>query len=1271
MIFTSSSKHIEELSSDELVALMGRLLRVECRQFNIPLSSIYISDQKYVNDGGEDARVQWISDNKVTNYFKSDFCVFQAKAKKRLWDSDVKKEVLRVENKIKIVNKALDEVLKSNGDYIFFCSKSLVGQDIIARKKAICQAIREVGREPDEGKIHIYDANMISGWVNQYPSVAVWLASIAFDHPLQGFQTHGTWAQKFSESTWVDFREGRFSIKNNQPRNSEDEIDRLRNFDEIYSLVIEHLWYGVKKAIRIVGPSGFGKSRLAFELFNLSKQADSLTDPTSVIFADYSIAREDVLRLALEIAESSIHTTLVVDECPDWVHMKLVEIATGPYSKLRLVSMDIETSINKSIHTLTIDITPAPYELIAEIVTNTCPNLNDDAKKYIIDLSQGFPKMAILAARALENGGNPIDTLEELWDKIIWGRTPKENSAQKSLEILALFDWVGFKEDKTVERDFIAQNLANTTPDDFEEHIKSFVKRGIVEFRGRYFQVAPIPLAAKLGKDRLSRFSDNRLPTFFDLCSDNLRLTLLRRLRWLDTCVEAREFARRLLNEKYGNIRSLASRTGAESFHRLTHINPEAALESLELIFNTGAIHDFRNYGNERHWVILSLEELAFRTSTFDRAAIILRKLAASETETYDLNNSITPFKRLFQIYLSTTQAPLTIRLKTLQEGIISKEEKERETTIWAIDNMLGFPHFRQKRGIGQMGSTGPQQEYQPDNSEIEHYISACIILLKDIIVSNDKLAGYANKVFEERFRGILDWVSLSKIKELIESITGSIGVWFAAIRGINEWLYYDGDRFHEDYETEVQSLFVSLLPTDPLNLVLLHTRWNQGLHSPESRARSNPGRPGDYSYNKLFELAEIVCLDLPTVVKIAEKLSVSEAEYCFHFCKRLGELVDDPIKLFETSLNYLQLFETKPNIDFFQGLFNGIATDNPGGAVECVFKAIDTGKFDEFSVQLFDYLALYPETLSKIVDKIQDGTIHPWEFQHVTFLGGVQDLSASELQPLIDCLLSKGAEGVWPVIRILSNCVTNNPENKADFSSQIIKTFLSVDNFPRNTRAEVKGWYLVQLVKMLLDCRPADDGIVALLSDHILKLYEFSTRLYNTVGASLSECLKLLKSQSVIVIWNTATTYLNKSGSSNIKKLLLPSSDDRLGPGFFYDMEESKYVDWIEGDPDVRAYKVIWWLPILSRETGLYGWHPKLDAFVSQYYAYPKVLEELADRLKPKELIESAQIVYGPVIACLETWEVSDNKVLSEWATEQLENPRREVKAEQVESQE
>ena len=68
--------------------------------------------------------------------------------------------------------------------------------------------------------------------------------------------------------------------------------------------------------MRLSGPSGFGKSRFAYEIFNRRGALADEVDNASVIYADYSIVGDEVQKLALEIAESGSSAILVVERVP-------------------------------------------------------------------------------------------------------------------------------------------------------------------------------------------------------------------------------------------------------------------------------------------------------------------------------------------------------------------------------------------------------------------------------------------------------------------------------------------------------------------------------------------------------------------------------------------------------------------------------------------------------------------------------------------------------------------------------------------------------------------------------------------------------------------------------------------------------------------------------------------------------------------------------------------------------------------------------------------
>jgi hypothetical protein len=66
---------------------------------------------------------------------------------------------------------------------------------------------------------------------------------------------------------------------------------------------------------------------------------------------------------------------------------------------------------------------------------------------------------------------------------------------------------------------------------------------------------------------------------------------------------------------------------------------------------------------SSRRHLVWALEKLVFRKESFSRAATLLRKLAAAETEDNIVNNASGLFKGLFHIYLSGTEAPPDARL--------------------------------------------------------------------------------------------------------------------------------------------------------------------------------------------------------------------------------------------------------------------------------------------------------------------------------------------------------------------------------------------------------------------------------------------------------------------------------------------------------------------------------------------------------------------------------------------------------------------------------
>ena len=155
--------------------------------------------------------------------------------------------------------------------------------------------------------------------------------------------------------------------------------------------------------------------------------------------------------------------------------------------------------------------------------------------------------------------------------------------------------------------------------------------------RGDFAQIGPVPLAARLGLQRLSVLSGEHLLIFFNKAPEELKSSLLTRLKWLDTSPTAKSFVQRLLEpDLLGNFTALNSDFGSQSMDRMVHVDPDAVAATIGRVFGNLTIDELRTVGNGRRSLVWSLGKLVFRKASFDRAARLLRRLAVAECPSGD-----------------------------------------------------------------------------------------------------------------------------------------------------------------------------------------------------------------------------------------------------------------------------------------------------------------------------------------------------------------------------------------------------------------------------------------------------------------------------------------------------------------------------------------------------------------------------------------------------------------------------------------------------------
>ncbi|MCK5216544.1 MAG: hypothetical protein KAJ93_02085 [Methanosarcinales archaeon] len=335
---------INKLDEIQLTQLLLRLLRMEAQKFEIPKSCISGSLEIKASDGGEDAHIRWYDGPEKTEWIPNCDTLFQCKAED-IGPKRSKDEILS-EGELK---PRVKEVLDNSGSYVLFftqkCNQKMKGD----REKKIREGIQSTGVTYYETvDIKIYDANAISMWVNEYASTVVQVCNWIGRHLLS------------SMNTWEDFR-----------KYIDSDVEYVK--DEILSSHISQLkthFVGTKKVTRIVGLSGLGKTRLAFEVFrppeNPSTNIESQVISDQVVYIDAADGSDGLQGIIKHWRDQQLEGILVVDNCELELHQRLRREIEHIDSRLSLLTLDFDP---ESIDDCTfIKLEPASEDVIKGII---------------------------------------------------------------------------------------------------------------------------------------------------------------------------------------------------------------------------------------------------------------------------------------------------------------------------------------------------------------------------------------------------------------------------------------------------------------------------------------------------------------------------------------------------------------------------------------------------------------------------------------------------------------------------------------------------------------------------------------------------------------------------------------------------------------------------------------------------------------------------------------------------------------------------------------
>lgn len=1266
MFFEANTDYIITLDSVMLVKLMKRLMLAECRLAGVSLRAATAPLQVTVADGGEDGRAEWTGGADSTPYFPHRFCIFQSKAQ-NVTEGSIRGEILKaVKDKPPRINEAVSEILSRGGAYIVFCSKAFTGKKKSNLVKAIKAAIVEGGRNPaSTAAIEVYDANQIGDWVNTHPSVALWLAGLQRGRSLAGFLSHEGWGKSpaIKGVPWVTSEIPRYGPVNRAIPDA-DRIDITINawsYDQAVQACLDFLDQD-HAVVRIAGPSGFGKSRFAYEMLNSASSLSGEAENASVIYADYSVIGDEVLKLALEIADAGSTAILVIDECADDIHLKVAEFAGRDGSSLRVVTLNVETKIIQAKNTLTIRLERADDAMVKAIAKGIVPELNETDTRFIAELSNGYPSMAVLAAQQNGDGRQTIKSVEQIMDRVIWGRRTRNDEAQKALESLSLFDWAGFEGAVADQAAFIASELVGISSDRFIEHILSFDARGLVIKRGGFIQIDPIPLAARLGEHRLSVLSADALLRLFKSAPVELQASLLKRMRWLDTSPTARAFARAMLSkEGIGNLAALNTESGAKCLDRLVHVDPEAATTTIDRVFGDLGIDELKALKDGRRYLVWALEKLVFRKASFDRAATLLRRLAAGENEDAIGNNASGQFKQLYQLQLCGTEAEPAARLLVLDDGLASQNVAEQEICVDALGSMLLTHHFSRGGGAEEIGSSQRLEDWSPKTyGEIWDFHRAGVTRLTDIAVGGGPFAAKAKVSLGNNIRGLIGGMPFDDVQAMITRIVGYSGLWPEAIEEVTSWLYFDSNDAPADFTKKVRAYFDELMPDDPVDQAVVYTNgWSTDFHDPDSRYDSAPDTPHDFEYaaRQASELASVIAADSAMTDRALDSFVCSNSKSVFTFARQLALSVANPLSLFESALEKASARNAPANRQFFGGVIAGADSKDPDIARACIRAALRSPKLKDDAISMIGSGRLQPDDLKLVVSLLQTKDVKAWQCATLSYGRGLDHLSADEIMPLLDELRAHGAEGLWTVLDIVSMYLHGGKQPVPALINTLKNVLVAPELLDTVNRGTMDGYHFNEFVNLLARYSAINRPFAKALMKQMVKLCQSqSNDVFHALDDPARKVLGVLIGSHPDQVWVEISKKLMSKDwhfRHRLERLIDFDRDDYLGAGLLFDLPSNLYMNWARLDPAKRAAIIVTWLPVSTKQhDGTLSWHPAMAAFIAEFGGQEDVLRQLSARLHPRSWWGSLGPHLEPFLPLLAQWQQHPKAEVRRWVS-------------------
>ena len=994
--FTLSPRELQNFDPNRAVDFMRELLWAEAARVGIGQHLVKVQGNINVKDGGIDALIK--------DADPDDDCLiprgetgFQIKAS-NLGRQACQEELHKKGKLSEPLKDEIERLLDAGGNYVMVLFHSLTEPMFRDRLCAIKDDLASNGY-PDTD-VRLYAAEDIAQAARRFPSLMA-----SFSKP--------EYYDALPYSIWTKKRDVY------EPKAFVSDEDRTKWIEDIRLELRESDTR--TPVLRVTGLPGIGKTRFVFEALAPSDLRSSVLYVTADQFLRSKLFN------GLQYGEN-LSAILVVDECDLAQHEELYRAFSSPESQLTIVTMSQDKENTQSLTKL-YELRQLPDSTIEEILSSEFPALPPNVVRRLVDVSEGYPRIAILLAQSyLSNPGSPEEYIaindDNLMNRLIGGNmnsdSEKFNTTENVLMGIALFDKIGYEKSAGLDVEACwVSSFMEVQWTDFEKVVYEQKKRGLIQ--GKYYlYVTPIMLRAHLLRKwwGIKGFTRESFNEFVSAIPEAFRHDLLERfistIPYLPSVARGKEFVEEILsaNGIFSDGTLLGTLLGGKFFLALAEACPGPAVRRLRETIGHWSREDLLELREGRQHIVWALEKIAVWREHFRDAARILLRLAEAENATQS-NSASGTFVRLFspaRSPVAPTQAPSKERFPILEEALNSESEAVRRLGLRACDIALVTRHFSRIAGAEYQGLHRVPELWKPETygELFDAYRRVWGLLSKSLGKLNEEEKKEAVDILLKGSREVTRYGNLA---DMVVETVGELATLhyvdnLQVLETAMQMIRYDGESMPEATLRKWKQLRDSLVRTD------YHSRMIRYVGTDLFEDRLD--REGNGVDRKLEEIRQLAkeSLDNPELLqKELDWLTTTGTADGYRFGYELSR-IDEDFSLLNALIQAQLRTEEQFSLFFLGGYFAAMA-ERDADYWEAKIDAL-TAKADmQTWVCKLTWRSRMPSDRSglRILQLAEEGIVLPEDFGTFVYGGVIRKLSSETFHRWIEFLLGVGSE--------------------------------------------------------------------------------------------------------------------------------------------------------------------------------------------------------------------------------------------------------------------